>query len=271
MERTLPAEGGAPAWRQLERAVQHSPEFVGAFDLAGKVLFANAAALALVGLSETKLDGLEAAEFISAEDRDFFRNDILPTALQERRWLGELTFQHFTAGTRIPVLYNLTRVDDPASGAAMHYVIFVRDLSEQKRREGELHDAQARIASVLVAGEVGTWSYDVQAGRVSADANLTRFFSLTPEAAAGGRIEEYLRSIHPEDLPMVEAAIGKAQEEGSTYLAQYRLCKNDGTWRHVIARGTVERDAAGKAAQMPGVVLDITEQVKAQEERQQIS
>ncbi|MEO5717520.1 MAG: PAS domain-containing protein, partial [Chthoniobacterales bacterium] len=91
------------------------------------------------------------------------------------------------------------------------------------------------------------------------------------EAAAGGRIGEYLRSIHPDDLPMVEAAIGKAQQEGSTYLAQYRLRKNDGTWRHVIARGTVERDAAGKAAQMPGVVLDITEQVKAQEERRQIS
>ncbi len=251
--------------------MRHSPDFVGAFDLDGNILFANAAALDLAGLPQAELKGKHATDFFVPEEQAFVREVVLPMALKEGRWLGELTLQHLATGARIPVSHQVFRIDDPKTGHPAHFATCTRDLTEQKRRENELYDAQARIASVLVAGEVGTWTYDLVADRVTADANLQRFFNVTPEAAAGGKVEEYLRSVHPEDRPIAEAAIAKAVQEGSTFFAEYRIRKNDGSWRHVIARGNVERDETGKALRLPGVVLDITDRVKAQEESRQIS
>ena len=253
-----------PTLRQFELAVRHSPDFVGAFDLEGKALFANAAALHLAGLSKAKLKDKHAADFFVPEEQAFVREVVLPAALKDGRWLGELTLQHFATSARIPVSHYLFRIDDPETGQPAHYATFTRDLTEQKRRENELHEAQARVASVLVAGEVGTWSYDVEADFVVADANLTRFFNLTLEEAARGRVEDYLRSVHPDDRPSAEAAIARAIQEGPTYFAEYRISKPDGSWRHVIARGIVERDETGKALRLPGVVLDISARKEAE-------
>lgn len=187
--------------------------------------------------------------------------------MKEGRWIGELTFQHFETGAHIPVLSNIFRVDDPETGQPTNYATFTRDLNAQKRRETALADAQQRVASVLSAGAVGTWTFDVVSGQVVADANLQRFFSISEEDAAGGNIERYLQAIHPEDLPSVQQTIADAIEKHSTYLAEYRLRDGDDAWRHVIARGNVERDEEGKALRLPGVVLDVTQRVQAEEER----
>jgi PAS domain S-box-containing protein len=145
------------------------------------------------------------------------------------------------------------------------------DNNKPRQRDAELRDAQQRIAAVLAATEVGTWTYEIGPDRVVADTNLSRLFGLSPEDAAGGRIAAYLRAIHPEDRTRVEATIAAALRDGTRYVAEYRIVQRDGTSRTVIARGNVERDETGKALRMPGVVLDITDRVRAESERRELS
>jgi PAS domain S-box-containing protein len=142
---------------------------------------------------------------------------------------------------------------------------------ETARRNAELQDAQQRISAVCAVTEIGTWTYEIGPNRVVADANLGRMFGVSPEEAAGGRIEAYLRAIHPNDQSRVQAAISKAIKDGTQYVAEYRIVQRDGTLRSVIARGKVERDETGKAIRMPGVVLDITERVHAEDQRRDLT
>ncbi|MEO5722649.1 MAG: PAS domain-containing protein [Chthoniobacterales bacterium] len=123
----------------------------------------------------------------------------------------------------------------------------------------------------LAAAEVGTWIYEIEEDRVHADANMAGLFGVSESDAAGGPISAYLRAIHPDDLERVSNTIGEVVREGTTYVAEYRLVQKDGSLRTVVARGNVERDASGKAVRLPGVVLDISERVRAEVERGALS
>jgi PAS domain S-box-containing protein len=142
----------------------------------------------------------------------------------------------------------------------------VVEISDRKRAEEAAREAQSRLESTLAAGEVGTWEFDIVNNVVRADQNLARMFGVTAEEAAGGPIQAYLRSIHPDDRERVNQAITRALETEDRYEAGYRIVGSDGGIRWVIARGRIERDASGRALGLPGVIVDVSRQREAEAE-----
>ncbi len=267
----MPLPAASSSFNPLELVLRHSRDFVTVCDLSGRVTFCNEAALHLTGATEEELMGASIETFFIPAERPFIPGTVLPAVLSGARWEGELTFRHFRTGMGIPVYFDAFRLDNPVTGRPEGFATITRDLTAREARDAELDAARQRIESVLAATEVGTWTYEITTNRVQADPNLARLFGVTPEEANGGPLESYLRAIHPEDKPAIEAAIGAAIAGGSKFVAEYRLSQADGSWRSVIARGTVERDAAGNAVRLPGVIVDITERVRAEEERGRLS
>ena len=142
------------------------------------------------------------------------------------------------------------------------------DITNRKLTEIALSDARARLESTLTAGEIGTWVWNVENDAVFADKNLARMFSVSEADANGGKIENYIRSIHSNDRERIGKIISQALESGDSYEGDYRLVSSDGGICWVVARGTIERDADGVAVSLPGVVLDITERKEAEFERE---
>jgi len=145
----------------------------------------------------------------------------------------------------------------------------LRDATEVKRAQDALQDsearlrgAQARLDAALAAGGIATWDWDLVSGRIAADANVARLFSVSPEDAANGRPGAYLRAIHPDDRPRVDRAIEEAVTRWESYEVECRVMLPGGSHRWLAARGRVERDAGGKAVSLPGVVVDVTERVE---------
>jgi PAS domain S-box-containing protein len=121
-------------------------------------------------------------------------------------------------------------------------------------------EANRRLKAVQAAHEVATWTWDIVENRLVADENLARLFGVSAEDARGGPIENYIRAIHPEDRGAVHSAISKVLEgPNDRYEITYRVVRENGDLSWVSARGTVERDATGKAISLPGVVIDISE------------
>ncbi len=253
-----------PQLRQLELVLHRSPDFIGVSDTRGVPVFVNEAALKLVGATWEEVLLTPVVEFFTPEERAFVLNEVLPTVLKNGYWAGNLTFRHFRTEERIPVYYDVFRIDDPETGEPTHFATITRDLREARRRDRALQSAQQQISSVLAATEVGTWTYEIPSNRVIADANLSRIFGVSLEEAAEATLQTYLRAIHPEDRSIVEKAIGDAIRDGSKFLSEYRLMQKDGSVRSVIARGRVERDSDGRPLRLPGVILDITDRVAAE-------
>ncbi|MES2705928.1 MAG: PAS domain S-box protein [Verrucomicrobiota bacterium] len=250
----------------FERVLRASPDFTAGYDPDGVPLFANDAALRLLGVSGEDLPGAGLERICLPGEWDFVRNVVLPIVREEGQWRGELTFRKAVTGVEIPVHCDFFRVDDPGSPVPVSIAVTVRDLTAEKQRAAELHQAHQRMESVLAATEVATWIYEIGPDRVLADANLVKLFGLSPAEAAHAGLEPYLRAVHAEDRARVTETIKAAIQSGAKFLAEYRIAQSSGEIRSVIARGTVERDRHGQAVRLPGVILDITDRVRAEGE-----
>jgi PAS domain S-box-containing protein len=76
--------------------------------------------------------------------------------------------------------------------------------------------------------------------------------------------EVYKRHLHPDDTERVVAELQAALDGRGTYDCLHRVLRDDGSVRHVRARGEVFFDAQGRAERMIGAVLDITDRVEAE-------
>jgi PAS domain S-box-containing protein len=140
----------------------------------------------------------------------------------------------------------------------------VTEETEHVRAEGALAEARRRLDSALIAGEVGTFEWEVAADRVWGDQNFARLFDIRLDATGAAPLADYLAAVHPDDRTEVMQRVRRTLETGSDYEAEYRIV-NDGQTRWVITRGKSERDEAGRVARFPGVVLDVTARKQAEE------
>lgn len=144
-------------------------------------------------------------------------------------------------------------------------VLVFRDITERKQDELKIRQAQSRLESTLVAGEIGTWEFDIVNNQVHADPNLARMFGVTPSEASGGPLEAFTRVIHPDDIDRVSKDIEQVLQNGNSFESEYRVVTAEQPVRWVVARGRVDRDSQGKALRLPGVVVDITQQKQAED------
>ena len=145
------------------------------------------------------------------------------------------------------------------AGAYHGYLWSFRDVSEARRAERALRDAQATLEAAASAARVGTWYWDIAANAAVADEFISSAFGVDPaEGAAGAPSDQWFGGIHPDDRARVQAALGAAVEAGGEYEEEFRVIGADGTERWVLSRGLVETDGSGRGARILGAVADIT-------------
>jgi diguanylate cyclase len=80
-------------------------------------------------------------------------------------------------------------------------------------------------------------------------------------------VRTYGSIIHPHDRPSVAEEIDRALEVGSPYALQYRVMHADGSVRWVSERGRAILGEQGERLWLDGVLLDVTDQVAAEQDR----
>ncbi|QKT04075.1 PAS domain-containing protein [Ectothiorhodospiraceae bacterium 2226] len=156
----------------------------------------------------------------------------------------------------------------PASAPSRFFALN-RELNVERRarrelqvRRAELAEREARVRATLGAAGVGTWEWDIDAGRVTWSPELEEAHGLAP-GSFGGTVSDALADIHPEDAPRVTAAIERARRGLSDYEVEYRIVRPDGQVRWVEAKAHVTRDPEGNALRLSGVCMDVTARKEA--------
>jgi PAS domain S-box-containing protein len=139
-----------------------------------------------------------------------------------------------------------------------------RLLAEQARLVEELREARSRLEAALLAGDIGTWTWDIARDAVTGDAIIARLFSHDPDDLAAGRVpvQRFFDTMHEEDRARAGKAVADALAGREDYRAEYRVVLPDGSRRWLFSRGKVTRDAAGTPVSMIGAAVDITERVE---------
>ncbi len=139
------------------------------------------------------------------------------------------------------------------------------DITERKRAEKALEESEKRYALALSAGKLATWNWNIPAGEAIWNDEHYRMFGYRPQEVAPSLYSLFDR-IHPDDRQRYRQGVEDALARGGDYSDEFRVEWPDGSVRWVESRGHVEKGPDGRAVRSYGVMMDVTERRRLDEE-----
>ncbi len=166
-------------------------------------------------------------------------------------------------GTRVPVLVSGAMLDEER----LNGVAIVVDISKRKQAEEDLRQSREDLNRAQEVGQLGSWRLDVKRDVLSWSDETYRIFGVpkgTPQT-----YETFLNMVHPEDRQYVDTN-WKAGLAGEPYDIEHRLFV-DGQVKWVREKAFLEFDGAGELLGGFGIVQDITERKRIEEELERLA
>jgi PAS domain S-box-containing protein len=112
---------------------------------------------------------------------------------------------------------------------------------------------------------IGLWRQDLRSDAVHYSPQSWRLLGMAPrdEPLTLAQVRE---RIHPDDLPVVQAAAARALTSDVPTDMEARYRHADGSWRFMMTRRVLQRDAQGQPLAYFGVGMDVTEMRRAEHE-----
>jgi two-component system sensor histidine kinase/response regulator len=122
----------------------------------------------------------------------------------------------------------------------------------------------------LDASGVGLWDWDIVSGKASHSRINKQMLGFDDSEEIGGTFAELAAKIHPDDAKQMRALVEQhLRGETSSYCAEFRVLRKDGSYAWFESRGlVVERGPHGEPLRMVGIHLDISDR-KANEQLRQ--
>jgi PAS domain S-box-containing protein len=142
----------------------------------------------------------------------------------------------------------------------------VDDITERKRAERALRQAEERFGLAADSTGLGLWDWNVLTSEVWRHPRWSHMLGYEPEEVRG-HVCMWREFCHPDDWEAAHAKLTAHMEgDAPDYAAEYRMRKKDGTWLWVTCRGKViERDGLGGPVRMIGYIQDITGRRQAED------
>jgi diguanylate cyclase (GGDEF)-like protein/PAS domain S-box-containing protein len=244
---------------RLRGVMENVADGIVTLDMHNRVDAMNRAALALFGYEAEDVRGLPF-------DRCLAGNDIrrfliaLARCLERSNEPAEAVRQEFTAlrrdGTHVPIALSVSqaRIDDQVT-----VICVVQDITARKRAEQALRESEQRLKLAVTATRSGVWDTDLRAGVFWWSPEFIAMLGYDPYQPEE-RPPNWESLIHPDDLPWVTALRDRyLRGEVPEYEPVYRMCRKDGSWVWIEAKGQCLRDSTGTAYRFTGTMSDVTE------------
>ena len=141
------------------------------------------------------------------------------------------------------------------------------DTSERQQTEAALRAAQQYLELALSASGAGLWDWDFRSGRTQYSPSWRKLLGYS-EAEVGDSFQEWMKVIHPGDVARLQTYVHQYLRNPSVpYEIEFRVLRKDATYRWVLSRATLVRDADGRPERLLGLHVDITERKRAEEQR----
>ncbi|WP_437206923.1 ATP-binding protein [Planctomicrobium sp. SH664] len=136
--------------------------------------------------------------------------------------------------------------------------------AEVRAAHRRIQENDERLRLALLAGRMGTWSWNLEPNTMELDATE---IELTGLGKRSGTItaEQYFERVHRDDREALDRALREAIDGLEHFNHLFRLYIPERGYRWLQARGSVIGSPGGKAERMVGVNFDVTDQMADQE------
>jgi len=139
----------------------------------------------------------------------------------------------------------------------------IRSREIQKEAELALRESSERLQLALEIARMGTWDMDLVSHTIHSDPRLMKMFGgpTTENLLQGTDFNQFL---HPEDRPLLRAAVARAIAGSNELHERFRVIWPDGSIHWLEGQGKVFCNPEGQPSRMVGVIVDITERHQAE-------
>jgi PAS domain S-box-containing protein len=138
------------------------------------------------------------------------------------------------------------------------------DITERKRAEQELKQANERLHLAMEAGAAGGWDYDLKTGEDVWFGKAHAQLGMTHGETSGSR-KEFWDRVHEDDRERVAHALQLAKEKREDFGEDVRVVWRNGATHWLRSRGRFYYAANGEPERSLGISLDITERKMAED------
>ena len=148
---------------------------------------------------------------------------------------------------------------------AKRVMIFSHDITQRKIAEQAHRDSTDQLVFAIEGAHLGLWDIDYTNRTINHNQYWNEMLGYGSEDSTRS-IDWWRQSIHPDDLPVIDAASSDHQNGKTPVLdIVYRIRHQDGRWLwiHTIGK-VVSRSTDGKLLRMSGINQDVTELKQAE-------
>ncbi len=130
---------------RLVSVVRHSSELIALATLDKKIFFINEAGAEIIGIRPEYAGSYDFFEFIPVHQKELIQNEVLPALMEQGHWEGDLQYRNVKTGNLVDTHALTFLIKDPVTGAPQFLANVSLDITERKRAEDALHQANKKL------------------------------------------------------------------------------------------------------------------------------
>ncbi len=148
------------------------------------------------------------------------------------------------------------------TGCIVLWYLLMYDVDDRKLAEEQLRRSEAFLAEGQRLSKTGNFSWSPVTDEITSSEQFYRILEYEPNT----RITfDHIRSrLHPDEVPIFNASMGRARNQGGHFDREYRLQMPDGRVKHVHVTAHAARDRQGQP-EFIGAAQDITQRKLSEE------
>ena len=233
------------------------------YDTEGRITKINRRELKMLGYGAEEMLGLPVWDFLVEKEvaRELIKAKLAgtepPSKGLERTYRGK-------DGTTVPVLIDDLILKDK-NGRIIGIRSTIQDITERKRMEEALRESEEKYRILFETSKDAIYITTPEGKIIEANQSHLDLFGYTKEERFGFRVTETY--INPDDRLRFRKEV---EEKGSVKDFEVTLRKMDGTEIDCLITATVRRSKKGGILGYQGIIRDVTERKRAQEEREKL-
>lgn len=237
-------------------------------DPAGRIVLWNRAAEHLYGWLEAEVLGRSVIDVLGPSDQVADDSQDLAAVAGGAHMSGERTVMDRHGGALRVRTVSVPMRD--LGGNVVAIVGSAEDVGDLKASQQRAKLLSEQFQLALEAGGLGTWRWDMSSGETVWDERLEALFGLG-RGNFDGNFDSYQALLHPDDREKVLANVAEAVRTKSSYRVQHRVVWPDGSDHWIVGAGGVTLDEEGEVTGTVGCVMDVTDRVTQELERQRLA